>query len=271
MLFSAAFRKRRGTEFAPRLALVSLVGTLACGANPPPRDAGESVPTSTPVAAVEPKPVAACPVDMDEVEGGTLTLSAGSALIAPFCIDATEVTVKAYASCVASQACDATGLAPTEPEHGDTEMPDSDDCNWGVAQREDHPINCVDWLQASTFCAAMDKRLPSANELVWAASGGRRSLEFPWGDSEPTDELCWSGIQPRSTTCPAAGWRDAGLAGNVAEWTRDPDASPGAEGSMLLKSGDWASRMARGQVGSGALVSSLRAKRSSGHGFRCVR
>jgi len=53
--------------------------------------------------------------------------------------------------------------------------------------REKHPINCVEWDMASTFCAAEGGRLPSEAEWEFAArsTDGRR---YPWGDDDPTGD-----------------------------------------------------------------------------------
>src|SRR5262249_3181659 len=61
------------------------------------------------------------------------------ASVGPMWLGKTEVTVEAYARCVTAGAC-------TAPATGGA-------CNWGVAGRERHPVNCVDWSQANAFCA----------------------------------------------------------------------------------------------------------------------
>lgn len=156
--------------------------------------------------------------------------------LASFSIDLTEVTVAAYRLCVEAGRC-----APSI-KFGH--------CNWGREGREDHPINCVDWLQAKAFCAWAGKRLPLEEEWEYAARG-RDGRRFPWGDSPPgaallnaCDKECGLALAraqrvagpvlfPESdgwaTTAPvgsyaagecAFGARD--LAGNVREWTASP-------------------------------------------------
>lgn len=70
-----------------------------------------------------------------------------------FWIDQTEVTVADYADCLNDGAC-------SEPNTGGS-------CNWTVAGRANHPVNCVDWFQAEEYCAwagGGTKRLPTEAE-----------------------------------------------------------------------------------------------------------
>ena len=62
-----------------------------------------------------------------------------SVAVAGYCLDRTDAKVDAYARCVDAGACD-------EPDRGG-------DCNWAVAGRGAHPINCVDHAQAAAYCA----------------------------------------------------------------------------------------------------------------------
>ena len=153
--------------------------------------------------------------------------------------------------------------APREPERACAETADGgcpQSCNWTAApgDREDHPINCVDWFTMLQFCMwdAGDNptgRLPTEFELQYAAQGplnqrlaaGRR---WPWGVDAPTCgrsdatganlSNCFSdrpdatrtydaGLrQPR--TVPVGSYVPLGLeppffdlVGNVREWTAD--------------------------------------------------
>ncbi len=176
-----------------------------------------------------------CPSAMVPVSGGVLQGDGEAMRIGSFCMDRTEVTVDAYASCVEVGACKATDL-----ECGNA-------ATWGKRGYGSHPLNCVTWDEAETFCREHGKRLPSEEEWEWAARGGRRALTYPWGDEPPADRACWDGegnskgTGERKSTCAvgayprsksADGIQD--LAGNVREWT-----STAHERFRVLRGGSW--------------------------------
>lgn len=106
-----------------------------------------------------------------------------SVTLSAYYIDRTEVTVADYAECVDAGVC-------TEPLT-DSEMIDQsieNNCNWNVFARGDHPVNCVNWTQASTYCDWLGKRLPTEAEWEMAARG-TDNRNFPWGIAEPTCDL----------------------------------------------------------------------------------
>ncbi len=159
---------------------------------------------------------AKCKPGMAFIPSGTFTMGddenrakAGKVTVAEFCMDLTEVTTSAYLACVKDGKC----TAPTQGGF----------CNAGVPDRENHPINCVDWTQAKDFCVAQGLRLPTDEEWEYAARGtdGRH---FPWGNEPPSDQLCWKRL-PKSSCAVGAypkGNSPFGLAdmsGNVWEWT----------------------------------------------------
>ncbi len=129
--------------------------------------------------------------------------------LAPYCVDVTEVTVVAYRACVESGKC-----TPASTKHFH--------CTAGKADHDDHPINCVTWTQADTFCRAQGARLPTEVEFEFAARGGERYLKYPWGDDQPDGHTCWKHLG----TCPVKSY-EAGpfglydVSGNVWEWTGD--------------------------------------------------
>jgi formylglycine-generating enzyme required for sulfatase activity len=138
-----------------------------------------------------------CPDGMIYIPGGEffmgsdedvdLAKPAHHVRLSPYCIDTFEVTVARYKACSDRGACKRASLVNewggiTE---GDRKTYDPL-CNARMADaRAKHPINCVDWEQATLFCRAEGARLPTEAEWEFAARGsdGRR---FPWGDDAPT-------------------------------------------------------------------------------------
>ena len=155
-------------------------------------------------------------------------------------------------------------------------------CNATREGHGGHPINCVDWDQASAFCAAQGKRLPSEDEWAWAARAAEAGSLYPWGDEPPTEQLCWSGTADRSVlgTC-EIGTHPTGrtsfgvydLAGNVAEWvttTREVHQTV-----RPLLGDDWKSKetaFARDGAGRASVASQAGARNAHSNtvGFRCA-
>jgi len=176
-----------------------------------------------------------CSRGMAFIRGGAYRLGqrGDEVAVADFCLDRTEVTVRAYDACVQKKACTKASASVEWPgisERSRTEW--SASCNAGRAGRRDHPVNCVDWGQADAFCRAAGKRLPSEEEWEWAARGGERGNAFPWGAAPAEEQVCWN-KRPngsvdgrRSGTC-KVGSHPSGdspdgvqdLGGNVWEWT----------------------------------------------------
>ncbi|MCY1064352.1 SUMF1/EgtB/PvdO family nonheme iron enzyme [Nannocystis sp. RBIL2] len=128
-------------------------------------------------------------------------------------MDQNEVTVEDYAVCWALQVCEL-------PMQGQG-------YNWGVANKEKHPINGVNWYQAKAYCEWKGKRLPTEAEWELAARGTDGRM-YPWGDAKPTcehvvsDSCSTSGTQvvgSRPLGASPYGLLDMG--GNVIEWCAD--------------------------------------------------
>jgi formylglycine-generating enzyme required for sulfatase activity len=215
-----------------------------------------------------------CPAGMAAIPGGSFTMGErGDAVsVKPFCMDVTEVTVAAYRACTTGGACRADNVNTAYIVGGERH---TGGCNWGVSRRDQHPMNCVDWGQAATYCRAQGKRLPTEEEWEWAARGGAEGRSYPWGNAEPDFQACWSGVSKKIGTCPVGSHPDGksahglhDMAGNVWEWT-----------SSLDESGD-AARVFRGSSWNNADPARLRASfrirvapsiRYDFLGFRCAR
>jgi formylglycine-generating enzyme required for sulfatase activity len=177
--------------------------------------------------------------------------------VGAYCLDEHEVTVAAYEKCSGSGDClRASSEVVFEGLSPDQIKIFSALCNEGKSDKQDHPINCVDWSMADHFCRGEKGRLPEGGarlptEAEWEfAARGSSQRVFPWGDEPPGParlNACGSecakwladvGIAGAQTmyesddgfagTSPVghfeAGVSAAGifdLAGNVWEWTAD--------------------------------------------------
>lgn len=138
-----------------------------------------------------------------------------------FEIAKTEVTVAQYRKCVEAGAC-------SKPD----DKSSNSNCNWGYLDRDNHPINCVDWDQSSVYAKWVGGRLPTEAEWEYAARSGGKDRKYPWGDQTAT---CQSTVMSeggngcgKGSTWPVcskvAGNTEQGLcdmAGNVSEWVQD--------------------------------------------------
>lgn len=167
-----------------------------------------------------------------------------------FQISKSEVTVAQYRGCVQAGKC-------SEPSRGG-------DCSWGLSGRDDHPVNCVDWHQAESFAHWVGGRLPSEAEWEYAARGGGRDIEYPWGNTIAScNYAVMTGGGPgcgRGSSWPVCS-KSAGnteqevcdMAGNLWEWTMDTwhdrfDGAPtdgsawiGPGSAKVMRGGSWGS------------------------------
>lgn len=162
--------------------------------------------------------------------------------VAAFEIDATEVTVRAFAACVEANACELTSSVEPDPL-----------CNWGKPGREEHPMNCIGFAEAEAYCSWERKRL--LTEIEWevaAAEELAHPMALLYGDDDQsiclTSELSSYGPPPRPRggravgTCPVTDEPMEGsklglidMLGNVSEWTtsRICDQGPGCDEHVL--------------------------------------
>jgi formylglycine-generating enzyme required for sulfatase activity len=205
--------------------------------------------------------IGTCPEGMVPVPAGTFWMGSPEGERAPdehrqhevglsaYCFDKTEVTVAAYAECVAARACSAAPLTVHWTDYSaDAAKRSSRWCTW--QNRPDHPINCVDWDQAASYCRWKGKRLPTEAEWEYAARGSDGRV-YPWGNEAPSAKrlnVCasecleayerdnipfhgramYDGNDGWENTAPVGSYPEGtspfgalDMAGNVWEWTAD--------------------------------------------------
>jgi formylglycine-generating enzyme required for sulfatase activity len=111
--------------------------------------------------------------DDDEKPGSMRT-------IPTFYMDRTETTVAEYRQCVEAGVCTVEGIRMPFWQEWDHPYW-SWACNWNRAGLDQHPINCIDYEMAVTYCEWRGKQVPSQEQWQKAARGtdGRT---YPWGN-----------------------------------------------------------------------------------------
>ncbi len=142
-----------------------------------------------------------CPDGMALVPGGKFYRGSDDATYArwqpahkvtldPYCLDLREVTAKQYKGCSDAGGCkrlparSSWQSSASAKEQAAKEEAFSTLCNFGVAEREEHPINCISWADAQNYCNERGARLPTEAEWEFAARGSD-GRSFPWGDTPP--------------------------------------------------------------------------------------
>jgi formylglycine-generating enzyme required for sulfatase activity len=144
--------------------------------------------------------------------------------VSSFLLQRYEVTVAEYADCADSGRC-------REPARGEG-------CNWPRQESNArHPVNCISWYAAASYCSWAGMRLPTEAEWEKGARG-TAGRTYPWGDEPPGGAgnceratmmkagkglgCGYEGTAPVGT--PQAGTSPYGaedMAGNVWEWLAD--------------------------------------------------
>lgn len=178
-----------------------------------------------------------------------------------------EITVDQYAKCVKAGVCKEMNFEQNKDENK---------CNYGWWRHGEHPMNCVDWFGADTFCKWAGGRLPTDKEwYAEASAGGTR--KYPWGESDVSCQFAvidQGGIGcNEKSTWPVCS-KEAGnsvnglcdMAGNVWEWTSSPDTSNYK--NHMIKGGSWVEDGKEKFKASNALFEAAISKNYIG--FRCA-
>lgn len=221
-------------------------------------------------------------LDFVSLPGGTFQMGSDTgdpderpvhaATVAGFELMRLEVSVAQYRKCVEAGQCPARTTVNFSGYSADDAKFWSKSCNYSVAGRDNHPINCVDAKDADAFCAWAGGRLPTETEWEYA-SRGRPGRTYPWGEAPPdasrvngcgAECVRWGEKNGRSgwarlhggddgwpTSAPvssfAAGATPEGLlnlAGNVWEWTGSDHCGYAQKGcanavARVLRGGGW--------------------------------
>ena len=144
-----------------------------------------------------------------------------------FWIDQTEITNAQYHRCVDAGICtEPAACIKGEPTYAD---PD----------KADHPVVCVDWEDAQSYCQWVGGRLPTEAEWEYAFRGDAGSI-YPWGDEFDGSRLNYCDVNcsashadsdnddgfqltaPAGSFSPGASWSGSlNMGGNVSEWVAD--------------------------------------------------
>jgi sulfatase modifying factor 1 len=271
---------------------------------PAPKELAAAAPRPHPA----PQPVRGCTGDQVAIPGGTFWMGdpdyakpVHKVTLSAYCIDKTEVTVAAFRACVQDGGCpppsatvDWKDIKPEEKAKW------RQYCTWGKRGLDQHPINCVDCNQATTYCEWTGGRLPTEAEWEYAARGKDGRI-YPWGNQRPDAtklNACGGECSPLHmypgndgwpATAPVGSYPEGAspfgvldMAGNVWEWTADsfgdysgepstnPQRSRRDESLRVFRGGSWTN------VEPTWVRAGYRNKRDPGSrtmiiGFRCAR
>jgi len=178
-------------------------GSSTSGGQPSASASVAQVPSSSVSAAPSAPALAACPKGMLEVAGGDFFMGsddpktnkderpAHAVRLSRYCLDEFEVTAAEYKACSDGGKCKRAvatneweGITARQRKLYDPICTAND-----FTAFASHPINCVDFEAAETFCReARGGRLPTEAEWEFAARGSDGRV-YPWGDAPPAPGL----------------------------------------------------------------------------------
>jgi formylglycine-generating enzyme required for sulfatase activity len=164
--------------------------------DPRPSSAAARVSSAAPIPAAPPPP--ACPDGMVLIPAGQFFMGSDlkdafpnqkpshNVSLGAFCMDLYEVTAAQYRQCSEVGKCRrATAEVEWEKITPSDKKTYSSLCTIADPAKADHPMNCVSWEMASTYCKNNDRRLPTEAEWEYATRGPDGRI-YPWGDEAPT-------------------------------------------------------------------------------------
>jgi sulfatase modifying factor 1 len=166
-------------------------------------------------------------IEMIFIQGGTFMMGSENThdtekpmhqvLVKDFYISKTEVTLGQYRKCVEAGVCSRPDLCL--------------DKNWtdSIGQKENHPVNCIDWKQARRFAKWTGGDLPSEAQWEYAARTEGKEIKYPWGNTEGNCEYAIIDFACKKSTTWEVCSKTKGntgqglcdMAGNVWEWVLD--------------------------------------------------
>jgi formylglycine-generating enzyme required for sulfatase activity len=138
------------------------------------------------------------------------------AVLSPFWLDETEVTVGAYRRVLAGGRADAGAPTAYDPD-ASADAP-ARYCTWtaSIGSHEELPLNCVDLSSARVVCRALGGDLPTEAQWEHAARGRGRQDTYSWGNDPP--------LTPAGgPACDRASYSRASISGSA------PECSSGSE------------------------------------------